>query len=428
MAPLTAEEFSALMAPLGPFERRPALAVAVSGGADSLALALLADAWATGRGGAARGLIVDHGLRADSAAEAELTRQRLGRRGIAASVLPLVGLAHGPALAARARAARYAALEAACAAAGILHLLLAHHAADQAETVAMRLLAGSGPAGLAAMPVLAEKEHVRLLRPLLAVPPGRLRATLRAAGEGWVEDPSNADPASLRARLRALRRDRDGIGPATRAAVAAAAARGRARALRERATASLLARRAQVAPEGFAVVAPGALPPEALAALLRTLGGAGWVPAPGRVRALAENLRPATLGGVRVLPAGKPRLGGWLLVREASAIAPPVAAAAGAEWDGRFRLEWTESPPHDAEIGALAGAAGGFRKVSDLPAAVLQTLPAARWRGKLAAAPHVGYAVEWGVALRRVVLVPASSLADAPFLPVADGAMACAGQ
>ena len=173
-----------------------------------------------------------------------MTRQRLDRRGIFANVLPLAGLAQGPALAARARRARYAALEAACAAAGVLHLLLGHHAGDQAETVAMRRLAGSGPDGLAAMAALAETENVRLLRPLLMVPPGRLRATLRAAGQDWVEDPSNADLTTLRARLRARLADRDGASPATRATVAGACARGRARALRERASAALLARRA----------------------------------------------------------------------------------------------------------------------------------------------------------------------------------------
>ncbi len=126
--PLTPDEFAALLAPLGPFEPRVQLAVAVSGGADSTALALLADAWARARGGAVLALIVDHGLRAESAAEAALTMARLAARGIAARVLTLRGLERGPALAARARAARYAALEAACRAAGVVHLLLGHHA------------------------------------------------------------------------------------------------------------------------------------------------------------------------------------------------------------------------------------------------------------------------------------------------------------
>ncbi len=228
--PLTPAEFAALMAPLGPFEPKPRLAVAVSGGADSLALVLLADGWARARGGAALGLIVDHGLRTESGGEAEQARATLASRGIAALVLRAIGLRHGPALAARARTARYALLRTACAEAGIVHLLMGHHAADQAETVITRALAGSGPAGLAGMAALAEEAGLRLLRPLLCIRPARLRATLAAAGVAWAEDPSNADPAALRSRLRALRRDRDGDGPATAALLGAAEAQGARRA------------------------------------------------------------------------------------------------------------------------------------------------------------------------------------------------------
>src|SRR5581483_11924045 len=76
-SPLTADAFAALMAPLGPFEPAPRLAAAVSGGADSLALALLSNAWVSARGGALLALVVDHGLRPTSAAEAAVTIERL---------------------------------------------------------------------------------------------------------------------------------------------------------------------------------------------------------------------------------------------------------------------------------------------------------------------------------------------------------------
>src|SRR5205807_1942501 len=69
-SPLDAAEFAALMAPLGPFESRPFLAVAVSGGSDSLALCLLANSWVRERDGAVVALTVDHGLRVAAAAEA----------------------------------------------------------------------------------------------------------------------------------------------------------------------------------------------------------------------------------------------------------------------------------------------------------------------------------------------------------------------
>jgi tRNA(Ile)-lysidine synthase len=382
--------FAAAMCKLGPFEPAPLLAVGVSGGADSMALALLAQDWAAMRGGRATAFVVDHGLRAESADEAALALARLSAQGIRGRVLPLSGLRHGAALAARARAARHAALRAACAEAGILHLLLGHHLADQAETVAMRLLARSGPAGLAGMGALVESPAVRLVRPLLGVAPGLLRNWLRRHGIAWVEDPSNADPAALRARLRALRGDADGTGPVTRAMGFAAGRRGERRAAAEADSAAVLAARAAIHPEGFALLTPGAIDAAALAALLAMVSGSGRMPSVARVADLAGRLRPATLGGVQVLPAGK--LGaGWLLVREAAAIGPAVAAQDGAVWDGRFRLENAAALPAGCLVGALGRSAGALRRRSRLPAAVLHALPALWLHGTLVAVPHLRY-------------------------------------
>ncbi len=190
------------MTGLEPFEPAPKLAAGVSGGPDSMALALLADAWARDRGGRLLALVVDHGLRPEASAEAADSAARLRDRGIAARVLRLDDLPRGAALAQRARDARFSVLADACASEGILHLLLGHHAADQAETVLIRELGGSGPAGLAGMAPLAEQRSLRILRPLLEVPPVRLRKFLAAEGTGWVEDPSNRDQTALRPRLR----------------------------------------------------------------------------------------------------------------------------------------------------------------------------------------------------------------------------------
>ncbi|MGC8476778.1 MAG: ATP-binding protein, partial [Acetobacteraceae bacterium] len=88
-APLHPAAFAARMERLGPFPPAPRIAVAVSGGADSLALALLARGWARARGGDVLALIADHGLREESAAEAERTRRVLAGQGIAARVLRL---------------------------------------------------------------------------------------------------------------------------------------------------------------------------------------------------------------------------------------------------------------------------------------------------------------------------------------------------
>jgi tRNA(Ile)-lysidine synthase len=199
---LSSGAFALLMAPFAPFENHPVLAVAVSGGRDSLALALLANDWARARDGAIVALIVDHGLRAASAREAEATRALLARRGIEAAILSWSGAKPTHGLQEAARAARYALLFEACRQRAILHLLVAHHADDQAETVAMRAARGSGADGLAGMAALVEQRYARLLRPLLPVPRARLTATLEALGVAWIDDPSNADPRFERVRLR----------------------------------------------------------------------------------------------------------------------------------------------------------------------------------------------------------------------------------
>ncbi len=402
------------MTALGPFEPAPRIAAGVSGGADSMALALLADAWVRQCGGSLLALVVDHGLRAESGSEAAAAVARLGSLGIAATLLGIEGLAPGPGLAERARAARVAGGAGACAEAGIPHLLLGHHAGDQAETLLIRALGGSGPAGMAGMAPLVETTRLRLLRPLLAVAPARLRATLVSAGVAWIEDPSNADAKALRPRLRLLRRDGGGEGSATGALAAAGLASGRWRAERDLSAAAGLAAQAVVRPEGFAVLSGQPLPPHMFAALLQMLAGAPFPPATRSVVALAAAPRPATLAGVRLLPAG--RLGpGLLAVREPAAMAPPVPARAGARWDGRFRLGDEALVPPGAMLGALDGDAARLRRLSPLPSAVLRTLPAVRQGATLLAVPHLHYPDRMRCADFPMLFSPPRPAVAAPF-------------
>lgn len=396
------------------------MAVAVSGGADSLCLAWLL------REARPIALVVDHGLRASSDAEAELTVRRLASFGVAADVLRLTGVGPG---AARARSARYAALFEACAKRGISTLLLGHHRRDQAETVLMRDAGGSGAAGLAAMPGLAFRNELALVRPLLGVPPARLRETLRAARLDWVEDPSNLDPRALRSTLRARLDDEAGTGFEVAALADAARRAGTARRRRDIEIAGILAHRVSVFPQGHAVLTPGPIDADALAAVIRMVGGAIYPPAPASVRRLACMERPVgTLGGVRLLPAG--RLGpGTLLLREAAAMAPAVAALHGATWDGRFRLEG--QAPAGAMFGAVGQAAAALRRLSPWPSALLASLPAVWLDGALLAVPHLGYLTGWTKPELRVTLIPAVPAAGAAWCVDADvpwyaGGSACA--
>ena len=201
--PLGDAEFAVLIERLGAFEPAPHVAVGVSGGPDSLALALLAAGWTRRRGGRLTALIVDHGLRAKSAREAATVARWLDARGIAHAVLRWDGAKPSSAIQARAREARHAILAEWCRRAGVLHLLLAHHRDDQLETALLRRARASGPDGLAAMAPVVERESLRILRPLLPIASARLRATLRALGQDWIDDPSNRNDAFARVRIRA---------------------------------------------------------------------------------------------------------------------------------------------------------------------------------------------------------------------------------
>jgi tRNA(Ile)-lysidine synthase len=195
--PLSAEEFAGLMQRLGvlPSHR---LAVAVSGGPDSMALAYCLKRW----GGTVTALIVDHGLRPESAVEAEQTQKRLAAQAIPATILrwehePVVTRLH-----VTARKARYRLLLDACRHQGIAHLLLAHQREDQAETILMRLAKGSGINGLAGISAHSVSEDIHILRPLLSLAKERLIATCVAAGLLFITDASNASDQFARGRLR----------------------------------------------------------------------------------------------------------------------------------------------------------------------------------------------------------------------------------
>lgn len=172
--------------------------VAVSGGADSLALLLLAHAALGNRCVAAT---VDHGLRAAAADEAAYVARLCAERRIAHAVLaaPLPARAGGTAnVSARARALRYRLLEAHADAIGAAAIATAHHADDQVETIAMRLNRGAGLAGLAGV----RARSGRVVRPLLAWRRAELAAIVADCGVTAVADPSNSDDRYDRARLR----------------------------------------------------------------------------------------------------------------------------------------------------------------------------------------------------------------------------------
>lgn len=199
---MTQEIFAARMAALRLPGLPPHVAVAVSGGADSMALTLLAAGWAQEAGIRLTALTVDHGLRVEAAAEATQVQHWLAQRGIACEVLRVSEPIGGANLQEKARNARYHVLAGWCHAHGVAHLLLAHHAEDQLETVLLRLIRASGVEGLAGMRSVSERHGITLLRPLLGTSKAHLRAVLDAWGQPWLEDPSNRSAAFARNRMR----------------------------------------------------------------------------------------------------------------------------------------------------------------------------------------------------------------------------------
>ncbi len=187
------------------FPRSGRIILAVSGGADSTALMVLAQRWRRRlmRGPELIAATIDHGLRPSSRGEARAVGALARRLGLRHEVLPWRGEKPMTGIEAAARDARYRLLVRLAQRLGAEAIATAHTLDDQAETVLMRLAAGSGPAGLAGMRPRDVRDGIVLLRPFLEVRKNRLVATLRRAGIAWADDPMNADIAFARVRLRA---------------------------------------------------------------------------------------------------------------------------------------------------------------------------------------------------------------------------------
>lgn len=189
--------------------QRPLITVGVSGGSDSMALALLLHAWCKQRQGRIIALSVDHGLRPESAQECEQIAQWMDAHGIAHRILKAEGLQAGSNLQSRARDARYGALIAATKRERAESLCIAHHAEDQAETVLLQRHRGTSPTSRSGMPLVTWRDGVRLVRPLLGVRKSMLRAYLLSRDQLWIEDPSNLTDHYARNRIRRTMSDDD---------------------------------------------------------------------------------------------------------------------------------------------------------------------------------------------------------------------------
>jgi tRNA(Ile)-lysidine synthase len=207
-SPVTAAQAKFLFSDL---QNLPVLVLAVSGGPDSTALMMLAARWAGSLKRKPRlfAVTVDHGLRAESKREAAGVARLARKLKVPHRTLRWTGKKPKTGLPQAARHARYRLLGDAARKLGAAHILTAHTLDDQAETVMIRMMRGSGMTGLGAMARFAKlprdgQGSVELVRPLLEIPKARLIATLKAAKIPFADDPTNRDPRFTRARLRGL--------------------------------------------------------------------------------------------------------------------------------------------------------------------------------------------------------------------------------
>ncbi len=184
-----------------------AVAVAVSGGADSMALAFLLSRWAVEHGVELHVLSVDHGFRAAAKDEVlQVAEVVSGWKNVTHHILTYTGALPESAIQEEARNLRYRLMAERCAELGVRYLCLAHHRDDQGETVLFRLAKGSGLDGLCAMrAVSAYSDDLDLVRPLLEVSKAELLAFCVREGISYIDDPSNENMDFARVRLRAAR-------------------------------------------------------------------------------------------------------------------------------------------------------------------------------------------------------------------------------
>jgi tRNA(Ile)-lysidine synthase len=405
-APIGRDEFACLMAAVGPFEETPRLAIGCSGGADSMALTLLLHDWATAQGGTVTALTVDHRLRPNSTAEAHRVSAWIQDRNIPHEILTRSETSVDGNLQAVARTARYDLMSRWCIGHGVLHLGLAHHCEDQAETVLLRLARGSGVDGLSAMAPVVETASVRLIRPLLDMSKARLRATLAATGAPHVEDPSNDNPSFARVRFRQAAPMLAKEGLTVKRLCDTARRMARARQALDRAAADLLARAATLHAEGYGYldrVTLCAAPEEvALRALARMLGCIGGTPYPPRLERLerlyAALIGPIGLQGARTLLGCRiaPVHDQVLICREPRAAKDTLPATGNLLWDGRFRLTVDGDPRFELRRLGRKGwaeivkASPEMRKTA-IPAAVRPSLPTFWHLDVVASVPHLSY-------------------------------------
>ncbi|HAJ47716.1 MAG TPA: tRNA lysidine(34) synthetase TilS [Alphaproteobacteria bacterium] len=344
-------EFTAALAALAP--RHP-LAVAVSGGPDSTAALALATQYALDhQHPAPMALIVDHGLRAESAAEAAMAAEQARAAGLTAHVLVWEGTKPAANVQALARAARYRLIAEQMQTLGLRDLITGHTADDQVETFLLRLGRGSGLKGLAGIAPtgpfpLAGYTGLRVLRPLLGVRKAQLVQHCEALGLRTVNDPSNENTAFARVQAREIMSTLGTLGLTHGRLLATIGHLQRASAAIEAAVEQLLRQAVRFEPFGFAKIslslvqtAPEEVALRVLANGLRAVSGEPYGAEFDDLGRLWHEVRASVAYPARTLSGclvGRDNGLLWVAREPAAAASTSVDIQPGqsAVWDGRF--------------------------------------------------------------------------------------------
>jgi len=352
------------------------IAVAVSGGSDSMALLRLAEQWSHHRIKISV-LTVDHGLRPEAAAEAVRVAEWCALLDLEHHTLRWEGAKPKTGLQAKARVARYDLLSAWCKAHGVAYLLTGHTMDDQAETVLMRQQRTDTAESLAGIWETAVWDGVKVFRPLLGQSRADLRTYLVSLGQPWLDDPSNSDRRFERVRVRqTLAEEGRRVELADIAEKAGRAARGFAVSTEQWISGQLTSY-----PEGFGAIPRAgfyeldpALQRRVLQQLL-LIYGTGNQAEPGELDYLAkwimgQGISRRTLGGAMFAC----RQSSVLIGREWARISPdPAVMPDSGEilWDGRFLIQ---APPKVQVV--AVGRLHGVARREEIPSFVQQSLPA----------------------------------------------------
>ena len=365
------------------------IAVAVSGGADSLCLSFLLYEWALKKNIKLYAFTVDHGLRKESANEAKYVHQVLTQKGVCHQTLLWKGKKPTVSVEEKARQARYDLLFEACRKKKVEFLCLAHHQNDQAETFWLRLIRSSGVDGLSAMQPKVQRQRIFLLRPLLDFSREEIQKTLKNRfNVSWVEDPSNQQRIFERVRLRQFQKQLDELG-LTASAVALSAKRlMRARNALECMTERFMAEYTKRSPAGFIFVNGKAFAEQPQEIKLRVLDkslsyviGEGYIPHMAQLEAFLQKMPcRLTLNDCQIVCVKK----GFFVCPELVKMPKPV------KLKPNEKIKWGRFDVVCDKAVTIAPVKDSYR-LKSLPALVSRTIPAFFDKKGLAFVPALDY-------------------------------------